>query len=162
MVIIGIDPGFATVGYGVIHAENGVFTPIACGVITTPAHTLIEKRLKDIYDSLCTLIDTYKPDCMSIEELFFNTNQRTAVDVCQARGVMLLAAENKGINIYEYTPLQIKQAVVGYGRADKHQVQYMVKTLLKLKKTPKPDDAADALAAAICHGTSAKNIMGVY
>lgn len=161
MVIIGIDPGFATVGYGIIRAERGVFAPIAYGVITTPAHTLIEKRLKDIYDSLCTLIDTYKPDCMAIEELFFNTNQRTAVDVCQARGVMLLAAENKGISTYEYTPLQIKQSVVGYGRADKHQVQYMVKLLLNLEKTPKPDDAADALAAAICHGSCNANRTGV-
>lgn len=161
MTILGIDPGFATVGYGVIRCEGGNFYPVSYGAITTPPHTLIEKRLKEIYDCLCTLIDTYRPNCMVIEELFFNTNQRTAVDVCQARGVMLLAAENKGLNTYEYTPLQIKQSVVGYGRADKHQVQYMVKLLLKLDKTPKPDDAADALAAALCHGTCCMQRNGV-
>ena len=160
MRILGIDPGFAIVGYGAVECVEGRFSPISYGAITTPAHTLIENRLKEIYDCMTELIKTHRPDCIAIEELFFNTNRRTAVDVCQARGVILLSAVNAGINVDEYTPLQIKQAVVGYGRAEKQQVQYMVKLLLGLDKTPRPDDAADALAAAICHGSCASHKNG--
>ena len=163
MVVLGIDPGFATVGYGVVRCENGIFTPISYGAITTPPHTLIEKRLKEIYDCMCQLIDTYKPDCMAVEELFWNTNQTTGIRVSEARGVILLAGAERKIPIHEYTPLQVKQAVVGYGRADKKQVITMVTMLLNLAKPPKPDDTADALAVAICHGHSgASRLAGYY
>ena len=155
MVILGIDPGVAIVGYGVVECVSGNFRCLEYGCITTPAHTLLEDRLSEIYDGMAELIARHRPDCMSIEELFFNNNQKTAVDVAQARGVILPAAENKGINTFEYTPLQIKQSVVGYGRAEKQQVMYMVRQYLHMKETPKPDDAADAIAIAICHGSSA-------
>ena len=151
MIILGIDPGLATVGYGVIEHEKGKFRTIATGAIETPAGIDVELRLKMIYDDMGELIDTYHPAEMAVEELFFNTNQKTAIGVAEARGVILLSAVKKGITIAEYTPLQVKQSVVGYGRAEKQQVQEMVKIILKLPKVPKPDDAADALALAICH-----------
>ena len=151
MIILGIDPGYAIVGYGVVEYKNMHFRTLAYGAITTPANTKPENRIKMIYDELETLIQMYKPDCMAIEELFFNTNQKTAIVVAEARGVMLLCAVNKGLNIYEYTPLQVKQAVVGYGRAEKKQVIAMVVNVLNLEKKPKYDDTADALAIAICH-----------
>ncbi|MBR5528192.1 MAG: crossover junction endodeoxyribonuclease RuvC [Clostridia bacterium] len=152
MIILGIDPGYAIVGFGVIGYSNNKAVPIEYGAITTPAHVKTELRLCEIYDGICELCDKFRPDAISIEELFFNTNAKTAVNVCQARGVILLAATRAGIPIFEYTPLQIKQAVTGYGRAEKHQMISMVTTLLNLKSPPKPDDTADALAAAICHG----------
>ena len=154
MVILGIDPGVAIVGYGVVECVSGNFRCLEYGCITTPAHTLLEDRLSEIYDGMTELIARHRPDCMSIEELFFN-NQKTAVDVAQARGVILLAANKAKLPIYEYTPLQVKSAVVGYGRAEKQQVMYMVRQYLHMKETPKPDDAADAIAIAICHGSSA-------
>ena len=159
MRILGIDPGYAIVGFGVIGYSNNTLVPIEYGAITTPAHTKTEFRLCEIYDGICELCDKFHPDALSIEELFFNSNAKTAVNVCQARGVILLAASRRGIPIFEYTPLQIKQAVTGYGRAEKHQIISMVTTLLNLKTPPKPDDTADALAAAICHGYSSSSSL---
>ncbi len=151
MTILGIDPGIATVGYGVIQYENGRFRTIATGAIETPVGIDVENRLEIVYNDLCELIKMYSPTEMSIEELFFNTNQKTAIAVAEARGVILLAARKNNLNIAEYTPIQVKMAVTGYGRAEKKQVQEMVKIILGLPKIPKPDDAADALALAICH-----------
>ena len=158
MVILGIDPGIATVGYGVITAEGGRFGALEYGAIITKPQQLLEARLMQIYDRLTEIIIRHRPDCMAIEELFFNKNVKTAVDVCQGRGVILLSAIKQGVNIYEYTPLQVKSSVVGYGRAEKQQITYMTKLLLRLDKAPKPDDTADALAVAICHGNHAMSI----
>lgn len=154
MIILGIDPGFAIVGYGIIKYEGGKFSVIEYGAITTKAGEDMFLRFKKIHDELSDIIERTNPDVMAIEELFFNSNQKTAINVAQARGVLLLAALNKNIPIFEYTPLQVKQATVGYGRAEKNQVQQMVKMLLKLDKIPKPDDTADALAIAVCHAHS--------
>lgn len=154
MIILGIDPGYAIVGIGVIEYKGNKFRPLEYNAITTDAHTLTSQRLKIIYDEINLFLDKYKPDAIAIEELFFNSNQKTAIAVAQARGVLITAVTNKGIPIFEYTPLQIKQAVTGYGRADKSQIQQMVKMLLNLNAIPKPDDAADALAVAICHAHS--------
>ena len=154
MIILGIDPGLATVGYGVLKYEKNKFTTIAYDVITTPPHIPVHVRLKMIYDDLQKIITTYNPDELAIEELFYNTNQKTIISVCEARGVIVLCAHQNGLAISEYTPLQVKQSVVGYGRAEKIQVQTMVKNILKLDKIPKPDDAADAVALAICHAHS--------
>ncbi|OLS01664.1 crossover junction endodeoxyribonuclease RuvC [Tissierella creatinophila] len=156
MIILGIDPGLAIVGYSVIEYKGSTFIPLEYGAITTDSKALFPDRIKIIYTELLDIIDQYKPEDLAIEELFFNKNVKTAIKVGQARGVEILAAINKGLNIYEYTPLQIKQATVGYGRAEKHQVQEMVKVLLNLKEIPKPDDVADALAVAICHASSLK------
>ncbi|WDV47533.1 crossover junction endodeoxyribonuclease RuvC [Clostridiaceae bacterium M8S5] len=151
MIILGIDPGIAIIGYGVIKYEKSKHKVLDYGVITTPAGMSTPDRLKMAYEGIGLLIDKYKPDAVAIEELFFNKNVKTAITVGQARGVLILAVVNSGIDLYEYTPLQVKQGVVGYGRADKKQVQEMVKMLLNLKEIPKPDDAADALAIAISH-----------
>ena len=155
MVILGIDPGVAIVGYGVVECHSGNFRCLEYGCITTEAHQLLETRLSEIYASMRELIERHHPDCMSVEELFFQHNQTTAIDVAQARGVILLAADQLHVPIYEYTPLQVKSAIVGYGRAEKQQVMYMVRQYLHLTETPKPDDAADAIAIAICHGNAA-------
>lgn len=152
MRIIGIDPGYAIVGFGVVDYNKNNFMPVEFGAVTTQAGTPFNTRLKIIYDDICYVLDKYKPEQMSIEKLFFNTNQKTGIDVAQARGVTLLAAVQRNIDIFEYTPLQVKQAVVGYGRAEKKQVQELTRQILKLKQVPKPDDTADALALAICHG----------
>lgn len=154
MKILGIDPGYAIVGFGIVEYKGNKFTPIEYGAITTDNEMPFPERLKYIYDRTTDIINMHKPEFLSIEELFFNTNVKTAIAVGHARGVLLLAAQNLGVPIYEYTPLQIKQAVTGYGRADKNQVQQMVKTLLSLHKVPKPDDTADALAVAVCHAHS--------
>lgn len=156
MIILGIDPGIAIVGYSIIECVGNKSRAIDYGAINTDSKMEFPDRIKYIYDELIKLIEKYKPDEMAIEELFFNKNVKTAIMVGQARGVQVLAAKNCGLEIYEYTPLQIKQAVVGYGRADKNQVQEMVKLLLNLKEKPKPDDVADALAVSICHGSSLK------
>ena len=156
MTILGIDPGIATVGYGLIQYENGCFRTIATGAIETPAGIDVEDRIEMVYDDLCELIKMYSPTEMSIEELFFNTNQKTAIAVAEARGAILLAAKKNRLNIAEYTPIQVKLAVTGYGRADKHQIQMMVKTFLRLDKIPRPDDAADALAVALTHAQTNK------
>lgn len=154
MIILGIDPGYAIVGYGALEYNGNKFKVIEYGAITTDASMDMFDRLKSIYDDLNEVIHRVKPDFMAIEELFFNSNQKTAINVAQARGALLLAAMNNGVKISEYTPLQVKQAVAGYGRADKNQVQQMVKLLLGLESVPKPDDTADAVAIAICHGHS--------
>lgn len=154
MRILGIDPGYAILGYGIIDMKGNSFKPCKYGAITTPADMEMTDRLKCIYSELTELIAEYEPDTAAIEELFFNTNVKTAIMVGQARGVAILACANSGMSISEYTPLQIKQALVGYGRAEKKQVQMMVKSILNLNSVPKPDDTADALAAAICHGHS--------
>ena len=162
MVILGIDPGYAIVGWGVIEAKAGKFRPIACGDIRTPAHTDVAQRLHTIYTELGRILDKYKPDEMAVEELFFNTNITTGIKVAEARGIILLSAEMRGIKIAEYTPLQVKQAVVGYGLAEKQQVIAMVTSILKLKEAPKPDDTADALAIALCHGQSRGSGLASY
>ncbi len=162
MRILGIDPGFAIVGWGIIDSERGNIRPVAYGAITTPAHTSLESRLLTIQRDLESLIEKYKPDEMAIEELFFNTNITTGIAVAEARGVILCTAHRLGLKISEYTPLQVKQAVVGYGKAEKHQVISMVTSLLKLPKPPKPDDAADAVAIAICHSNSNGSAMSKY
>ncbi|NLW02781.1 MAG: crossover junction endodeoxyribonuclease RuvC [Clostridiaceae bacterium] len=154
MIIFGVDPGFAITGYGVIEYKGNRFRTIDYGIITTDAKTELSRRLLILSDRLQALLEQHKPDVMSVEELFFNTNLKTAIAVGHGRGVVLLTAARAGIPVFEYTPLQVKQAVVGYGRAKKEQVQYMVKVLLSLDSIPKPDDAADALAAAICHAHS--------
>lgn len=156
MRILGIDPGYAIVGYGVLDYDGYTFKTTACGAVTTSAGTDFSLRLLDIYNDISTVIDTYRPDYMSIEKLFFNTNQKTGIDVAQARGVIVLSAVQRGIPVFEYTPLQVKQSVVGYGLAEKKQVMEMTKNILGLSKVPKPDDTADALALAICHGHSHK------
>lgn len=158
MRIIGIDPGFAIVGYGIVDYDGYNFKTVAYGAITTEAGTPFPERLKIIFDDIGTLLNRYKPDSMAIEKLYFNTNTTTAIEVAEARGVILLAAKLSGVNIAEYTPLQVKQSITGYGKAEKHQVIEMVKTFLSLKAAPKPDDTADALALAICHGHSARNL----
>lgn len=154
MIIIGIDPGIAILGYGVLEYSNNKFKVIDYGAITTTPKNTMPERLEIIYNSLDELLTKYKPDAIAFEELFFNQNAKTALVVGHARGVAVLSAQIKKINIYEYTPLQVKQAVTGYGRADKKQIQQMVKILLNLREAPKPDDVADALAIAICHGNS--------
>ncbi|EOD00676.1 crossover junction endodeoxyribonuclease RuvC [Caldisalinibacter kiritimatiensis] len=154
MKIIGIDPGVAISGYGVIEYTGNKFKVIEYGAVTTSPKTPFPKRLKILYDEYMELFTLHKPDAVAIEELFFNKNVKTAIDVGQARGVHLLAAVNYGVDVFEYTPLQVKQGVVGYGRAEKKQVQEMVKILLNLKEIPKPDDVADGLAVAICHAHS--------
>ena len=161
MRILGIDPGIATIGFGVVDSENGKNRLVQCGVITTPAHTSLASRLEQIYTDMMQLIDLFKPDAVSIEELFFNTNITTGIAVAHGRGVILLACENAGLKIYEYTPLQVKQAVVGYGRAEKAQVIMMTTRILGLKSAPKPDDTADALAIAVCHAHTGASRLGV-
>ncbi len=151
MRIIGIDPGTGILGFGVIEVINKKIKMIDAGVITTPAHTPLDVRLEDIFDSLTEIIAQSKPDVMSIEKLFFAKNVTTAMSVSHARGVAMLAGRKGGMPIAEYTPLQIKQTVTGYGKADKKQVQEMVRIQLGLSEVPKPDDCADALAAAITH-----------
>lgn len=160
MRILGIDPGYAIVGYGVVDFDGLRFATVGYGAITTDAGTPFSKRLKAIYEDLNTIIEKYNPDCMSIEKLYFNTNTTTAIDVAQARGAILLAAEEKSLEIFEYTPLQVKQAITGYGRAEKYQVMEMVKNLLSLSAVPKPDDTADALALTVCHGHSSGSSYG--
>jgi len=154
MRVLGIDPGIAIMGFGFIDKEGHKLTPVQYGCIETVAGTSHELRLKQIYESICKLLDEYKPDTVAVEKLFFNKNVTNAFSVGEASGVFMLAAAQRGLPISEYTPMQVKQAVVGYGAAEKRQVQEMVKMLLKLSVVPKPDDVADALAVAICHAHS--------
>lgn len=156
MRILGIDPGFAITGYSVIDYIGNKFKLVTSGAITTDAGVSFPLRLEKIFDDLTAIITEYKPDAISVEELFFNNNAKTAINVAQARGVILVVGRKMNINTFEYTPLQIKQAVVGYGRADKIQVQKMVKAILNVDKLPKLDDTTDSMAAAICHAHSAK------
>ncbi|MBQ8003303.1 MAG: crossover junction endodeoxyribonuclease RuvC [Clostridia bacterium] len=154
MRILGIDPGIAIVGTGIVEKVGNKYLPVYYDSIITQAHTPLEDRIEKVYNKTVELIQIYKPDAMAVEELFFNNNAKTAFSVGQARGVILLAAKQHGIPFFEYTPLQVKQALTGYGRADKKQMQQMVKSFLGLAEVPKPDDTADALAIAICHGNS--------
>ena len=159
MVILGLDPGIATVGFGVISSENGRQRAISYGAITTPAKRPLSERLESIYNDCNQLIESFEPDAIAIEELFFNTNLKTGIAVAHGRGILLLCGKQHNIPMYEYTPLQVKQSVVGYGRAEKKQVMDMVKRLLGLEKIPRPDDAADALALAICHARAVSSLL---
>lgn len=159
MRIIGIDPGYAIIGFGVLEHNNSKFSVVGFGAVTTEANTPFDERLKIIYDDICCVLDRYQPEQMAIEKLFFNTNQKTAIDVAQARGIIVLAATQRGIPVFEYTPLQVKNSVVGYGRAEKKQVMEMTRQILKLSEVPKPDDTADALALAVTHGHSVNTNM---
>lgn len=164
MIILGIDPGIAIVGWGVID-YGGIGTnpkTIDYGAITTPSTMKTEDRLYEVYKEISSIISTYHPEAVAIEELFFNTNQKTGIIVAEARGILLLACRENNIPIFEYTPLQIKDSVVGYGRADKHQVIQMVTMFLKLKEPPKPDDTADALAVAICHANTGSSRLAEF
>ena len=154
MIILGIDPGFATIGYGVVEQTKTGLVPVDFGVITTPTTEIFPVRLAMIDEAMNSLMDKFKPNVVSVEELFFNTNITTGIKVAHARGIIIASAIKTCGLIYEYTPLQIKQALTSNGRAAKNQVQYMVKHILKLQSIPKPDDAADALAAAICHANT--------
>lgn len=163
MVILGIDPGYAIVGWGVIRYERGRFSPIDFGAVITKAGTPFPARLGKIHRELAAIVERYHPDVASVEKLYFQNNQKTAIEVAQARGVILLALQQGGVPFYEYTPLQVKSAVTGYGQAQKPQVMEMTRRLLRLKAVPKPDDTADALALAICHaqygGSAVKNSL---
>ena len=159
MRILGIDPGVAIVGFGVVDSESGTQRMVQYGAINTPANTPLAARLVQIEQDLMELLDQFKPDEVAIEELFFSKNITTGIAVAHARGVILATVEKAGIPLYEYTPMQVKQAVVGYGLAEKNQVMDMTKRLLKLRSVPKPDDAADALAIAICHARSATSLL---
>ncbi len=159
MRILGIDPGYAIVGYGAIEHFEGKNRSLGYGAITTQAGIPLPDRLSEIYRDMLTLLELYRPEAVAVEELFFNTNVKTAIQVGHARGVILLACQQKNVPIFEYTPLQVKQAVVGYGRAEKKQVMEMTKILLGLNQIPRPDDAADALAIAICHGHTAGSLL---
>ena len=157
--ILGIDPGLATVGFSIVDVEKSRMRLVTCGVISTPAHTSLSSRLDRIFEDMNDLISSFSPDVMSIEELFFNTNITTGIAVAHARGVILLSAYRAGVQVFEYTPLQVKQAVVGYGRAEKNQVIDMVRRILALPAAPKPDDAADAVALAICHARRSTSLL---
>lgn len=160
MIILGIDPGYAIVGWGVIDYTANRFKVLDYGAVLTTAGTPFNERLEAVYDGVNEIINRYRPQAMAIEKLFYNTNAKTVIDVAQARGVINLAAVKNGVEIFEYTPLQVKQSVVGYGRAEKKQVQEMTRVILKLEKIPKPDDTADALAMAICHAHASGSLMG--
>lgn len=155
MIVLGIDPGYAIVGYGTVKAENGRFQPLEYGAIVTQAGLDFNRRLEIIYDRVAEVAARWKPEAVSVEKLYFQNNKTTAIGVAEARGVILLAVQKAGAKVYEYTPMQIKQAVTGYGGAKKPQVMDMTKRLLGLKEMPKPDDTADALAMAVCHGQAA-------
>lgn len=163
MIILGIDPGYAIVGWGVIRYERGKFIPVDFGAITTPAGMPFNRRLEILYDELTDVLNRHNPDAVAVEKLYFQTNVKTAIDVAQARGVTMLALQKHGAPVFEYTPLQVKSAVTGFGQAQKPQVMEMTKRLLRLKAVPKPDDTADALAIAICHaqygGTALKQSL---
>lgn len=159
MLILGIDPGYAIVGFGLVESQGAKQKLVACGAINTPAGVRLSARLWQINKDLEELITQFKPDALAIEELFFNNNVTTGIGVAQARGVILMTAEKMGLPIYEYNPSQVKQAVVGYGKAEKKQVMDMTKRLLGLSAVPKPDDAADAVAIALCHARSSTSLL---
>ena len=159
MRILGIDPGYGITGFGLIEADRGKFGLLRCGAITTPAGMDFSARLEIIYEDMRQLLSVSKPDAVAIEELFFGHNVTTAIGVAQSRGVILLAIRQAGLEVAQYKPMQVKQAVVGYGGATKHQVQDMTRRLLRLEKMPKPDDAADAIAIALCHARSSTSLL---
>lgn len=160
MRILGIDPGYATLGYGALEHSGIKFTPLCYGAILTEAGEAFPTRLLKIYRDLCLVLDRVQPEAMAVERIYFQTNRTTAIDVAQARGIVLLAAAERDVAVFEYTPLQVKQAVVGYGKAQKRQVMEMTRRILNLTEVPKPDDTADALAIAICHAHSAGSALG--
>ena len=159
MKILGIDPGYGITGFGLVDAQRGQFQLLRCGAITTPAGMDFSARLEIIYEDMRKLLEVAKPDVVAIEELFFGQNVTTGIGVAQSRGVILLAIRQAGLEVYQYKPMQVKQAVVGYGNATKHQVQDMTKRLLHLQAMPKPDDAADAIAIALCHARSSTSLL---
>ena len=159
MLILGIDPGYAIVGYGAVDYTYGRFSPVRFGAITTPAGMEFSARLEMIYQDMTALLDRTPVRALSIEKLFFTNNKTTAIEVAEARGVILLSARQHNVPVFEYTPMQVKQSVVGYGKADKHQVMEMTRQLLGLSEVPRPDDTADALALAICHAHSANSLL---
>ena len=159
MRILGIDPGYGITGFGLVEANRGSCTLLRCGAITTPAGMDFSARLEIIYEDMRQLLEVAKPDAVAIEELFFGQNVTTGIGVAQSRGVILLAIQQADIPIFQYKPMQVKQAVVGYGNATKHQVMDMTKRLLHLEKMPKPDDAADAIAIALCHARSSTSLL---
>ena len=159
MRILGIDPGYGITGFGVIDSQAGQSKLVSCGAITTPAGMDFSARLEIIYEDMRKLLEQTKPDAVAIEELFFGQNVTTGIGVAQSRGVILLAIRQAGLQVYSYKPMQVKQAVVGYGNATKHQVQDMTKRLLGLAQMPKPDDAADAIAIALCHARSSSSLL---
>lgn len=163
MVVLGIDPGYAIVGWGVVNYAGNIYRPLGFGAITTDGSSNFNDRLGYIYNNMTRLIDKCKPDAMAVEKLYFQNNQKTAINVAQARGVILLAAQQQGVPVFEYTPLQVKTVVTGYGKAKKPQVMEMTRRLLALESVPKPDDTADALAIALCHiqarGTALRKII---
>jgi crossover junction endodeoxyribonuclease RuvC len=159
MRILGIDPGYGITGFGLIEAQRGQSQLLRCGAITTPAGADFSARLEMIYEDMRQLLEMAKPDAVAIEELFFGQNVTTGIGVAQSRGVILLAIRQAGLPVYQYKPMQVKQAVVGYGNATKHQVQDMTRRILHLEKMPKPDDAADAIAIALCHARSATSLL---
>lgn len=162
MIILGIDPGYAIIGWGILEYKANKFRVIDYGAITTEAHIPFPVRLQTIYMEMNSIIEKFRPEVMSMEKLFYNSNAKTVIDVAQARGAIVLSAQMHGVKISEYTPLQVKQSVTGYGRAVKKQVQEMTRIILGLEKIPKPDDTADALAMAICHGHSSSSLLGGY
>ncbi len=159
MRILGIDPGYGITGFGLVDAQRSQFTLVRCGAITTPAGMDFSARLEIIYQDMRQLLEMAKPDAVAIEELFFGQNVTTGIGVAQSRGVILLAIRQAGVPVFSYKPMQVKQAVVGYGNATKHQVQDMTKRLLHLSAMPKPDDAADAIAIALCHARSSTSLL---
>ena len=159
MRILGIDPGYGITGFGLIEGERGQFRLLNCGAITTPPNTDFSWRLEVIYNDMVELLRIAKPDVVAIEELFFGQNVTTGIGVAQSRGVILLAIRQAGLEVHSYKPMQVKQSLVGYGNASKHQMQDMTMRLLHLKEMPKPDDAADAIAIALCHGRSATSLL---
>ena len=159
MRILGIDPGYGITGFGIVEAQAGACRLLRCGAITTPPNTEFSWRLEVIYNDMRQLLETAKPDAVAIEELFFGQNVTTGINVAQSRGVILLAIRQAGVPIYEYKPMQVKQSVVGYGNATKHQVMEMTKRILRLEALPKPDDAADAIAIALCHARSSTSLL---
>lgn len=162
MRIIGIDPGYAIVGFGIIEYENSKFRTVDYGAITTEAGTDFNRRLRTIYEDICQILDIYKPESLAIEKLYFQNNQKTAIDVAEARGVILLAATQRNLLIREYTPLEVKKSITGYGQAVKKQVQEMTKRVLHLPEIPKPDDTADALAIAVCHAHTDNSLLAGF
>ena len=159
MRILGIDPGYGTTGFALIEGERGNFRLVRCGAITTPPNTDFSARLEMIYEDMRQLLTVCQPDCVAIEELFFGQNVTTGIGVAQSRGVILLAIRQAGLQVYPYKPMQVKQSVVGYGSATKHQVQDMTRRILRLERLPKPDDAADAIAIALCHAQSSTSLL---
>ena len=162
MRILGIDPGYGIIGFGLVECSRNQFQLLRCGAITTPAGMDFSARLEIIYEDMRQLLEVTKPDVVAIEELFFGQNVTTGIGVAQARGVLLLAIRQAGVPIASYKPAQVKQSVVGYGNATKHQVMDMTKRLLGLQQMPKPDDAADAIALALCHGRSSTSLLSQY